>query len=95
MAQFAIGDEVHVRADFDIQGHVRTPWYCRDKSGVVERICGVFGKPESLSVGGDGKPEQPLYRVHFKQNMLWPDYAGPSLDTVEIEIFEHWLEPAE
>ena len=24
----------------------------------------------------------------------WPDYAGPPGDTLEIEIFEHWLDPA-
>lgn len=92
-ARYAPGERVHVRADFSRPGHVRTPWYCRDKAGVIERICGAFGNPETLAYGKDGKPFQPLYRVRFAQAELWPDYAGPRDDTVEIEIYQHWLEP--
>lgn len=95
MARFSVGEKVHVLADFERPGHVRTPWYCRDKSGVVERICGAFRNPETLAYAGDGLPERPLYRVNFGQNELWPDYDGPAADSVEIEIFEHWLEAAE
>jgi hypothetical protein len=25
---------------------------------------------------------------------VWPDYAGPARDVIEMEIFEHWLAPA-
>jgi nitrile hydratase len=32
--------------------------------------------------------------VHLRQTELWPDYAEDPADTLEIEIFEHWLEPA-
>ena len=32
-------------------GHVRTPWYCRGKTGEVERICGRFRNPEQLAYG--------------------------------------------
>jgi nitrile hydratase len=28
------------------------------------------------------------------QNAVWPDYQGPTHDLIEMEIFEHWLEPA-
>jgi len=31
--------------------------------------------------------------VRFRQRDVWPDYAGPEGDTVDIEIYEHWLEP--
>ena len=36
----------------------------------------------------------PLYRVHFKQSDLWADYDGKPEDTLELEIYEHWLEAA-
>jgi len=38
-------------------------------------------------------PLQPLYRVRFRQSDVWPDYGGQAADTVDIEIYEHWLEP--
>jgi nitrile hydratase len=33
--------------------------------------------------------------VRISQNDLWNDYAGTEGDDLDIEIFEHWLEPAE
>jgi len=77
----------------DIQGHMRTPTYIRGKTGVIERLCGSFRNPETLAYGGDGLPKQPLYRVRFLQSHVWPEYRGPSTDTVDIEIYQHWLEP--
>jgi nitrile hydratase subunit beta len=91
-ARFAPGDEVAVRLAFPV-GHIRTPVYVRGHRGLIERICGVFGNPESLAYGGDGLPKQPLYRVRFGQSELWPDYAGAARDHIEVEIYEHWLEP--
>jgi len=35
-----------------------------------------------------------LYRVRFVQSDVWPDYRGPARDLIEMEVFEHWLEPA-
>jgi hypothetical protein len=93
MARFRPGERVAVLSA-DPPGHIRTPWYCRGKFGVVERLCGSFRNPESLAYGGDGEPKQPLYRVRFGQRALWPDYQGATIDTVEIEIYEHWLVPA-
>ena len=75
-------------------GHVRTPAYCRGKPGVVERLCGRFANPEELAYGRLGLPARTLYRVRFAQSELWPDYRGRESDTVDIEIHEHWLEPA-
>jgi len=34
------------------------------------------------------------YRVQLHQADTWPDYRGPVTDNHELEIFEHWLEPA-
>jgi Nitrile hydratase beta subunit, C-terminal len=74
-------------------GHLRTPHYIRGKAGVVERICGSFANPEELAYGRHGLPALPLYRVRFAQRQVWADYAGAPGDTIDIEIYEHWLEP--
>jgi nitrile hydratase len=92
-ARFRVGEAVAVRAAYP-PGHIRTPYYIRGKRGVVERICGEFANPEELAFGRDGLPKRPLYRVRFRQRQVWPDYAGAGEDTVDVEIFEHWLEPA-
>jgi len=91
--RFKPGDAVAVRRAYP-PGHIRTPYYIRGHRGVVERVCGSFANPEELAFGRKGLPELPLYRVRFAQRQVWPDYAGPDGDTVDIEIYEHWLEPA-
>ena len=92
-ARFSPGTRVRVRRA-DPPGHVRTPWYIRGRSGAVERLCGAFANPEELAYNRSGLPAQPLYRVRFSQRDLWPDYQGAATDTIEIEIYQHWLEPA-
>ena len=92
--RFAVGDAVIVKAEYPKTGHIRTPYYVRGLSGVVADALGPFPNPESRGVGGDGLPEQTLYRIRFKQTDTWPDYGEDPRDTVDIEIYEHWLEPA-
>jgi hypothetical protein len=91
--RFQPGDRVQVRRAYP-PGHVRTPWYIRGHAGVVERLCGAYPNPEELAYARKGLPAQPLYRVRFLQREVWPDYAGRPDDTVDIEIYQHWLEPA-
>ena len=91
--RFNVGDKVRVRRA-DPPGHRRTPFYIRGKQGVVERVCGAFPNPEELAYGFDGKPARALYRVRFMQREIWPDYSGPPHDTLDLEIYEHWLESA-
>lgn len=90
---FQPGDRVRVRFAHP-PGHIRTPWYARGHSGVIERLCGFYANPEELAYGRPGLPRQPLYRVRFAQRELWPDYAGSSGDSVDVEIYQHWLDPA-
>jgi hypothetical protein len=85
------GDRVKVRNAHPL-GHIRTPFYIRGHSGVVERLCGSFGNPEELAQQRSGEPKQPLYRVRFRQKDVWPDYEGAEEDVLEVEIFQHWLE---
>jgi nitrile hydratase subunit beta len=84
------GDHVRVREDFP-PGHIRTPVYVRGKPGIVKQKFGVFPNPEVLALGRDGLPARGLYEVRFRQVDLWPDYSGPEGDTVDIDIYEHWL----
>jgi nitrile hydratase subunit beta len=91
--RFNAGDRVRVRVAYPL-GHVRTPYYIRGKMGVVERDLGDSPNPEELAYGRSGLPAVPLYRVRFRQQDVWPDYAGGPDDTVDLEIHAHWLEPA-
>ncbi|MSO75231.1 MAG: nitrile hydratase subunit beta [Alphaproteobacteria bacterium] len=91
-ARYATGTPVKVRRAFP-PGHLRTPYYIRGKAGVIERLCGAFRNPEELAFGRTGEPKQPLYRVRFVQREIWSDYAGSAHDTIDIELYEHWLEP--
>ena len=88
---FTVGERVRVKDMFS-PGHIRTPWYVRGQLGVIERLCGVFGNPEELAYARAGTPRQPLYRVRFLLTDLWSDYAGGIHDSIEIEIYQHWLE---
>ncbi|WP_268884065.1 SH3-like domain-containing protein [Jannaschia marina] len=72
-------------------GHVRTPAYLRGKSGAVERVLGPFSNPEQLAYGHAADP-LPLYRVRFRLGDVWPDAETPE-DTLDAEIYAHWLEP--
>ena len=92
--RFRAGDRVKVRAAYPI-GHVRTPYYVRGKHGVIERLCGSFANPEELAYARSGLPALPLYRVRFFQRDVWSDYSGEKADVVEVEIYQHWLEPEE
>jgi nitrile hydratase len=92
-ARFAVGDRVRVLAMYPL-GHVRTPWYIRGKSGVIERSCGAYRNPEELAYQRSGLPARLLYRVRFLQREVWPDYRGRAADTLDVEIYDHWLEPA-
>ncbi len=90
---FQTGEKVRV-AKTHPPGHRRTPYYIRGKVGEIERVCGEFPNPEELAYGFDGLPRKMLYRVRFRQNEVWPDYAGPDRDTVDVDIYEHWLRSA-
>jgi nitrile hydratase len=72
-------------------GHVRTPCYLRGKTGTVERILGPFPNPEALAYR-QAASKLPLYRVRFRMQDLWGDAAENPGDTLEAEIYAHWLE---
>lgn len=89
---FSTGDRVRV-LKVDAPGHIRTPFYVRGLEGEVERFCGFFRNPEELAYGRYECEKRALYRVRFPQQAVWPDYAGLPGDTLDIDLYEHWLEP--
>jgi hypothetical protein len=91
--RYASGQHVQVRK-VDAPGHIRTPHYIRGKAGVIERFVGYFKNPEELAYGRSGQPLRALYRVRFAQSEVWPDYQGSRGDTLDIDLYEHWLQPA-
>ena len=92
-AKYRPGDRVQVRVNSP-EHHFRTPSYIQGKTGTVIAQCGAFLNPESLAHGGSGLPQQHLYRVEFAQIEVWDRYQGPEGDKVFVDIYEHWLNPA-
>jgi hypothetical protein len=96
--RFKAGDSVLVHSE-DLatswaKPHLRTPGYIFGKAGTVERVCGTYDNPELLAIGLKG-PAQPLYRVRFKQVDVWPEYVGHPNDSVDVEVYQPWLDSAE
>ena len=53
---------------------------------------GNFRNPEQLAENIKDADIIPLYRCVFNQHDIWDNYQGPKTDTLEIEIYEHWIE---
>jgi nitrile hydratase subunit beta len=87
---FVPGDTIDSRAAV---GHCRTPWYLRGKTGTIAQVQGIFRDAEKLAYHKPGQPKLTLYKVRFKQRDIWPNYTGPANDTLESDIYEHWLRP--
>lgn len=94
MSAFAVGTRVRVR-DRAVATHYRTPRYLRGGIGVIARYCGAHQDPERLAYGDRGAPRLALYRVRFLQAEIWADYTGPKGDSLDVELYEPWLEPVE
>ncbi len=86
-----MAETVRVRSDMP-PGHIRTPAYLRGKCGVIERTLGPFPNPEQLAYRHAGD-RLPLHRVRFTMAQVWGAQAENPDDTIEAEIYAHWLEP--
>lgn len=89
---YRVGDQVRLLS-IDPPGHVRTPWYLRGKTGVIERDLGDTHDPEALAYGRKDAPSRRLYRVRFDMKTIWGDAAERPDDRLDAEIFDNWLEP--
>ena len=58
--------------------------------GTIADAVGAFPDPEMAALG-----QQPvlreLYRVRFQQSETWDGYRGATKDSLDVEIYEHWL----
>lgn len=89
---FKVGDDVRVSVRFPI-GHYRVPLYVRGKRGVVRMVL----RPAAINNEDEGYGRNAgikgyYYRVSILLAELWPGYAGPPQDRLDIEVFETWLE---
>ena len=91
-AVFCCGDRVCIDTRSEIRHH-RVPAYAKGRVGTIAKVCGEYEEPERVAYGQQHSPRR-LYRVRLQQVDLWPAYEGSPADTLDIEIFEHWLEPA-
>ncbi|CAF1106476.1 unnamed protein product [Rotaria sordida] len=98
---FHIGDKVRVRhenyATRWIKPHLRTPGYLYGKVGIIERCCGSYSNAEYFAYDNTDSTTihyQPLYRVRFNQKDIWNHYEGDTNDTIDVDIYQHWLMPA-
>lgn len=94
MRRFEIGDRVTVR-DAATPFHHRTQTYTRGRTGVVVEYRPEWMIPEDEAWQREDGRVEPFYVVRFSQRDLWPGYTGLELDTLETEVAEGWLVPAE
>jgi nitrile hydratase beta subunit len=73
-------------------GHTRLPRYVRGKSGVVDRVHGVFVFPDTHA-HFLGEHPQHVYSVRFEAQELWGEdfVAG---DAVYVDLWEDYLDDA-
>ncbi len=92
MSRFQVGARVRIDDRTEARHH-RVPAYVKGHCGEVVRVCRSQEYPETLAAGQLGGREVPVYRVRLRQDELWERYQGAPQDSLDIEIFEHWLEP--
>lgn len=93
MAWQPVAERVRIKSMMP-PGHVRTPAYLRGKCGVIERKLSEFSNPERAAYRLNNEM-QPLVRVRFSMAEIWGDAAENPTDTLDAEIYAHWLERAE
>lgn len=89
VARFAAGQAVRCR-NLNPTGHTRLPRYARGKSGVIDRVRGIFVFPDT-NAHLLGEQPQHLYSVRFTARELWGENASPR-DSVFIDLWDSYLE---
>lgn len=90
-ARFRPGDRVRT-VNMHPEGHTRLPRYARAKRGIVRDEHGVHLFPDRRAAGESDAAER-LYNVEFGARELWGDDAPPR-DTVRLDLWDSYLEPA-
>lgn len=90
---FEAGQRVRAR-NIHPRTYDRLPTYVKGPCGVVEADCGSFAHPEDLAAGRVDQPGAHCYRVRFSATELWGPSAEHPGDSLCIDLFENYLEPA-
>lgn len=93
--RFRPGDKIRILTRAPI-GHYRVPTYIRGKRGIVEAAImppGINNEEEGF--GRNAGERRHYYRLAVAMKEVWPDYQGPGIDGLRIEVFETWLEGTE
>lgn len=93
MTKFQTGDSVQISSRTESRHH-RVPAYAKGHTGVIKQVLSPQGVPEALAYEKHSNEKVTVYRVNLKQTDLWSNYAGSSQDSLEVEVYEHWLESA-
>ena len=93
---FSMGQQVCAKQPSDTlsipSGHTRLPHYISGKTGTIIKSHGVHVLPNTNAHFLGEHPEN-LYAVEFKASVLW-ERNPLSLDTVVVDCWESYLEPA-
>lgn len=89
--RFSQGQRVRAR-NLNPSGHTRLPRYVRGKSGIVDRVHGVFVFPDSNAHFRGERPGY-LYSVRFEAQELWGEEPAPG-DAVYVDLWEGYLDAA-
>ena len=94
--RFEIGDRVTVKDATTPVPHPDAAVHPRSHRH-RRRVPARLGDPRGRGVGPRrGRAgSEPFYVVRFRQKDLWADYTGFEADTLETEVSERWLEPAQ
>jgi len=91
-ARFAVGDRVRARASIPA-GHTRMPAYARGRVGTIECLRGAHVYADANAAGRGEAPEW-LYSVVFTASELWGTPGATGGQSVAIDAWEPYLEPA-
>jgi nitrile hydratase len=90
-ARFRVGQQVRAR-NLHPEGHTRLPRYVRGHTGKVVRVHALWPLPDSDAYM-KGERLQHVYCVRFTARELWGPQAHRR-DSVHVELWEDYLEPA-
>ncbi len=87
--RFQPGQRVRARK-LNPTGHTRLPRYVRGKTGIVDRVRGVFVFPDT-NAHFLGESPQHVYSVRFEARELWGE-GTTSPDSVYVDLWEEYLD---
>jgi nitrile hydratase len=87
--RFRTGQRVRAR-NLNPVGHTRLPRYVRGKSGMIDRVHGVFVFPDT-NAHFQGESPQHLYSVRFEARELWGQ-GSAAADAVYVDLWEDYLD---